>query len=93
MSPNPAGARIVISRAALRSTDRAPRRTLKTGYCNRKIDKDRLAKFESEFTFRSKSISANPRSAGSYETGRLRNAFDQDQFLMNLNGEFDPGSG
>ena len=88
--------RIVISRAAPRAAKQdgpqSARRTLKTGYCDRKIDEDRPAKFECL------NISSEPVNFSESEISGIlgRDLLTTHMYQAlpeNLNGEFDPGSG
>ena len=94
-APRRAGARIVSSRAATGHEPGRRRRTLKTGYCDRKIDeRQRIEERSSNFRIHVNSNQANPDQrdlewASDSYLRKLRRA----RARRAPNGEFDPGSG
>ena len=91
-STGPPSAYSYFPRRTERQSRNGAQRTLKTGYCDRKIDEDRPAKFECL------NISSEPVNFSESEIsgilGRDLLTTHMIQALPeNLNGEFDPGSG
>ena len=66
--------------------------TLRTGYCDREIDEDRPAKFES-LTHRDVNFSESEISGILGRDGRTNRNARRHEPPGTLNGEFDPGSG